>query len=49
TSHTSFDNKRDLQKNAALSVKTPGEDLFVKAVKTLWDCCEPCQDKGRMG
>lgn len=30
-------------------MKTPGEDLFVKAVKTLWDCCEPCQDKGRMG
>lgn len=60
TPHPSFDNKRDLQKNAALSMKTPGEDFFVKAVKNLsrvgQEGYEPChtavsrkQDKGRMG
>lgn len=35
TSHASFHNKRDLQENAAFSVKAPGENFFVNMMRPL--------------
>lgn len=35
TSHASFHNKRNLQENAAFSMKAPGENFFVNVVKPL--------------